>query len=894
MQAEVQKEMVIHKRSAVKDHFTLSMRIEHLALSPDQTSMSTSALLPTTEEHPASVWEDGSGMLGVSEESQTLHGVEEKIEHLRAQTQKHKHVYQSADQIIVLLDGLSEVHEIARAASIVVSGIYRVIKAKHELNEALIVLYDTMIETYKIAIEKEALNQENQVMDFWNTPSTIADFNNAFQQLKKRFVEIQAEVTTVTVLNTQKAVETLEREKTLRLLRPSVALLGPKSHCLLGTRRSSLSKILDWCFHGEQSILWISGIAGCGKSSLIGTLHNSLSTLGFRSRLAAFIRFDRSAYSNAGEFIKALAFLLASFDERFGRRIAEVVDRSRQITQNTDLSIQVQKLLINPLRGLGEEIAKEGRIVIIVDAIDESSRKDRPETNFREQLLQLFSRDTFALLPFLRFVIASRPEEDILRYLQNREHIQHFPLDHTSPETTSDIHYFLTRSLQHPSFSSLDEVRKTSVVDTLAERASGLFVWAVTVVKFIGENVSQRLDIFTRRTPPKNAIHALRILYQTALESLVNEGDDDIKQNICMALGLTLVAPDIDEDVARNLRGILQAANQSGILDAFGKLQSVVIETTSDGFELLHKSFDDFLTAGIGANQWYIDVEKYNAILMETTMACTMSSLEKSDLELAWILTSNEYRAATLWPQWSINVDISRHPGLHKMLERFLLRYLVRWLRSFHTDLSGWKGCDAQLDFGRMCLKQAKRLENQVEPRHGSELMRKAWIGASRLRAIDKDFFLPLTIKDFFFIMLYDSARDGKVTEVATDNQHALEWAVDNIYMSVFILIAAGSNVYEEIIRILDTYRSLPAAIGQNPIPPVVSLGPEIQIPITIVSKGKIRMDPESIQYVDEESTKDFIEWGWYNRTGDWVPINEVHVHRRRVKSQIEIEVLEV
>ncbi|KAK7015871.1 hypothetical protein VNI00_019027 [Paramarasmius palmivorus] len=833
--------------------------MEHSTFSPGR-STSTSTAAASADQHNNTLPIVENPQDGDVKTDCDPASLEDKMEKLKVQSEKRKRIYETADTVIETLNQLSEI-----------------IKAKHQQNEAIIELYDAMVETYKITVTDEALKEvlsfselfdkvvrqseecyvflSNymfkgrlcQVMDFWNTPQMIAGFQSAFEQLKKQFIETNIQVTTVTVINTQKAVESLERENTLRPLQPSMTLLGPKSHCLEGTRRSSLSKIVEWCFNGEQSILWISGIAGCGKSSLIGTLHNSLSTLGFRSRLAAFIRFDRNDYNKAGEFVKTLAFLLATFDERFGKPVAEVVERSRQLAQNTDLSMQVQKLLINPLRGLSEEIAKEGRIVVLVDGIDECSRGDQAETNFREQLLELFASDRFGLLPFLRFVLASRPEEDIIRSLQHRGHIHHFPLDHTSFETTNDIHYFLTKSFQRTPFDCLDETRKSSAIALLAERASGLFVWAATVIKFIGESVLQRLEIFTRAEPPKNALHALTILYKTSLESLVREGDDDIRQNICMALGLTIVAPGMDNDVACNLRGILQMANRSSILNTFGKLQSLVPETRG-GFELLHKSFDDFLTSD-QAHQWFIDVETFRAALMETAATCIMVLLDKANQELKEVLSCTTYRDAILWPQWRTKiVDISRHPDLYKALEIFLLRYVIRWLHSFDTDLSDWTGSVAQTE----------------QPHRDSEFMQKAITGASRLGQIGAD---PIVVKDFFNIMLHDAALAGKVTKPNTDGQFTLEWEIDNIYMSVFILMAGGSNVYEEIVAVLDT----------NPIPPVVSLDPETEMPIKIVSRGKIRMNHGSVVNGDEESTTEFIEWipGRYGgRKGilQWIP----------------------
>ncbi|KAK7051179.1 hypothetical protein VNI00_004679 [Paramarasmius palmivorus] len=527
----------------------------------------------------------------------------------------------------------------------------------------------------------------------------------------------------------------------------------------------------------------------------------------------------------------------------------EVIERSPHIAQNTDLNTQVEELLINPLQGLSDEIAKEGRIVILVDGIDECSRSDQVDANFRGQLLEMFANNTFALLPFLRFVLASRPEEDIVAYLRNLSHIHHFPLDHTSLETRQDIHYFLTKSFdQHPPFRILNSSSKHSAIELLADRASGLFIWAAAVVMFIAENVMERLDLFTQEQPPKDPLYALTILYQTALNSFViRHGDEDIRENICIALGLIITSSSIPSvQVLHNLVKYVYPKKEAGILGAFQKLQSLVIITQREGaYQLLHKSFDDFLSSKDQAGHWYINTEKYKAILYEAMITCTMDHLDKANKELPEALSSDLYLYAIEGPWYGADEDLSLYQSLQQKLERFLLGYVKR-------------GQAAQRVFGKRCHLQAEKLQ------HDSEFMQKAWLGASWLQSFPYDF--KIGVKDFFNIMLYDAALAGKVTKTNADDQHAFEWEVDNIYMSVFVQMAGGSNVYEEIVAELD----------KNPIPPVVLLSAEMEMPIKIVSGGRIRMDTRSVSLGKEASTKEFIEWGY--KLDEWIPIAEYQI----------------
>ncbi|KAK0216889.1 hypothetical protein IW262DRAFT_1254509, partial [Armillaria fumosa] len=60
-----------------------------------------------------------------------------------------------------------------------------------------------------------------------------------------------------------------------------------------GTCVQTINHLLTWIADCDGSILWCSGLAGTGKSLLIGTLHNILCFhLSSHSRLAAFICYD--------------------------------------------------------------------------------------------------------------------------------------------------------------------------------------------------------------------------------------------------------------------------------------------------------------------------------------------------------------------------------------------------------------------------------------------------------------------------------------------------------------------------------------------------------------------------------------------------------------------------
>ncbi|PBK89074.1 hypothetical protein ARMGADRAFT_936535, partial [Armillaria gallica] len=83
-----------------------------------------------------------------------------------------------------------------------------------------------------------------------------------------------------------------------------------------GTRMETINYLLTWIAEYDDGVLWCSGLAGTGKSALVGTLHNLLCFhMSGRSHLAAFIRYDRTEYRCSSGLIMSIAYSLGMFDQ---------------------------------------------------------------------------------------------------------------------------------------------------------------------------------------------------------------------------------------------------------------------------------------------------------------------------------------------------------------------------------------------------------------------------------------------------------------------------------------------------------------------------------------------------------------------------------------------------
>ena len=97
--------------------------------------------------------------------------------------------------------------------------------------------------------------------------------------------------------------------------------------CLPGTRTDLLNDIEEWIhLEGEcERILWLSGPAGTGKSSVANSIVERMDSLG---RLAASFRFDRGqAERTPATLIGNLCRQLARFHESIKGAILTAVER---------------------------------------------------------------------------------------------------------------------------------------------------------------------------------------------------------------------------------------------------------------------------------------------------------------------------------------------------------------------------------------------------------------------------------------------------------------------------------------------------------------------------------------------------------------------------------------
>jgi hypothetical protein len=399
--------------------------------------------------------------------------------------------------------------------------------------------------------------------------------------------------------------------------------------CLPFTRQDILQFVIDWVINSspDQNILWLFGVTGSGKSALSTTIANYFRELG---RLGAFLFFDRDVTerSDPSAVIRTLAYQLGTFDDQFLRALSYA---KSTISWQWPLQIQVEKLLIKPLSTV-KDVAEQGPVVLVIDALDECG-----SAKTRKPLLNILATELVKLPPNFRIVITSRAERDIQESFSSRPNILTRELDLTTASNTNDIvAYFrhwmsIIRASNRLLPLSPDWPGENTIL-TLADRSSGLFVWASTVITFIedGHDPEERLALILGSENRSKGEYTLDELYATALGSIGKWKDETFRSDFRTIMGTILAAK--DPILPSTIDKLIKPTRPS--LHTISHLGCVLHWSYDLPLRVLHPSFAEFLTnrERCGNDEWFIDLAFHHRQLADRCLTCLGEELHENVL----------------------------------------------------------------------------------------------------------------------------------------------------------------------------------------------------------------------------------------------------------------------
>ncbi|GKZ32465.1 hypothetical protein AbraIFM66950_001918 [Aspergillus brasiliensis] len=233
-----------------------------------------------------------------------------------------------------------------------------------------------------------------------------------------------------------------------------------------------------------QSLLWLYGESGCGKSSLCSTIINQLETLFKKDKnrvlLRWYFRFDETDTTRIDLLLRFVLRQLGSSLGGFPEDISGALVEDRKFARYPDTNT-----LIEYLHSILSVTELQKDVFIVLDGLDEVPKDSQDRE--RHKLLELIKRLAQSGLSNLHILLVSKNEEDIRQCLQG--HLKDILVEIDVAEGLEvDIRNYIDTTMQHgDGISDLHVSLKSRIRTRLIEGAKKNFLWATSLVQEIRE-----------------------------------------------------------------------------------------------------------------------------------------------------------------------------------------------------------------------------------------------------------------------------------------------------------------------------------------------------------------------------------------------------------------------
>ncbi|KAJ6538178.1 quinon protein alcohol dehydrogenase-like superfamily, partial [Mycena vulgaris] len=366
--------------------------------------------------------------------------------------------------------------------------------------------------------------------------------------------------------------------------------------CMPGTRLDIIKSIHDWAndLHGPN-VFWLHGYPGTGKSAIAMTVTAQLLESG---RLASSFFFKREEFSSQTPTALwcSVAYDLADIYPEVRSKMLQTLDSREVVPHITGPDDIFDKLI---MRSLGNPLSvPPGRMpVLVIDALDECGGLTVSRL-YQKQVLSAISR--WKHLPSqVKLFVTSRNERNIHSVLESMgSQCKVLEVgEKATPESYLDIENYLRHGFDtiHREYKSLPDPWPTQRdLKLLTDAAAGLFIWASTVLKVVGDHQPKReleriLQMLRDRWQNQDREGQLEQLYQSLLTSkFPSTSDAAVFKQVAGAILVAQIPLTLQD-----LEALVPSLTREDLEFVCTRMNSVL--DSESGLRFVHQSFVDFL-----------------------------------------------------------------------------------------------------------------------------------------------------------------------------------------------------------------------------------------------------------------------------------------------------------
>ncbi|CAE6443875.1 unnamed protein product, partial [Rhizoctonia solani] len=387
--------------------------------------------------------------------------------------------------------------------------------------------------------------------------------------------------------------------------------------CVPGTRKEVLDHIFDWVRNSEAgSTYWLNGMAGTGKTTIS---YSTCMALDAEQKLVASFFCSRQLPEcrNTNLILPSIAYQIARFSRPFQSALSRILEQDPDV--HTSLPhIQFEELIAKPLAEVDATLP--ANLIVVIDALDEC--QNRQGTRCILEVLLAKS----STLP-IKIFVSSRPEPEIRQFLSSSTGEQRgtrLVLHELDREVVqNDIERYLKSSLASIQPSELQ-------IGCLVERSGVLFIYAATIVRYIGpdnprRNPSARFEALLNAPAVSGSNYNKEIdnLYTLVLQAAFDDPDleDEERGDIKLVLNTVLCAQ--EPLTVNSLAKLLKMDDPNRVYSALQPLWSVLFICESSSMVTpFHASFPEYMFDAARSKNYTCDATACHHTLTHLCFDC--------------------------------------------------------------------------------------------------------------------------------------------------------------------------------------------------------------------------------------------------------------------------------